>query len=91
MVKILFIMFQGWATNLKHYNEYTKSKFIDRLKTLGSVYTYQNKTNNIFHYEKSNPEHIDFNSDIDFNLFYVNPNTHIKMIYNQYLQDVKVL
>lgn len=82
MVKILFIMFQGWATNLKHWNEYTKSKFIDRLKTLGSVYIYQNKTNNIFHYEKSNPEHIDFNSDIDFNLFYVNPNTHIKMIYD---------
>ena len=23
MVKILFIMFQGWATNLKHWNEYT--------------------------------------------------------------------
>jgi hypothetical protein len=49
MVKILFIMFQGWATNLKHRNEYTKSKFLDRLKTLGSVYTYQNKTNNIYH------------------------------------------
>jgi len=75
-------MFQGWATNLKHWNEYTKSKFIDRLKTLGSVYTYQNKTNNIFHYEKSNPEHIDFNSDIDIDLFYVNPNTHIKIIYD---------
>ena len=82
MVKILFIMFQGWATNLKHWNEYTKSKFLYRLKTLGSVYTYQNKTNNIFHYEKSNPEHIDFDSDIDFNLSYVNPNTHIKMIYD---------
>ena len=82
MVKILFIMFQGWATNLKHWNEYTKSKFLDRLKTLGSVYTYQNKTNNIFYYEKSNPEHIDFDSDIDFNLSYIKPNTHIKMIYD---------
>ena len=48
------------------------------ISKIGSVYTYQNKTNNIFHYEKSNPEHIDFNSDIDFNLFYVTPNTHIK-------------
>ena len=82
MVKILFIMFQGWATNLKHWNEYTKSKFIDRLKTLGSVYTYQNKTNNIFHYEKSNPEHIDYDSDINFNLSYIKPNTHIKIIYD---------
>jgi pimeloyl-ACP methyl ester carboxylesterase len=58
MVKILFIMFQGGATNLKHWNYYTKSKFLDRLKTLGS------------------------DSDIDFNLSYIKPNTHIKMIYN---------
>jgi hypothetical protein len=82
MVKILFIIFQGWATNLKFWNEYTKSKFLDRLKTLGYIYTYQDKTNNIFHYEKSNPEHIDFDSDINFNLSYINPNTHIKMIYD---------
>ena len=82
MVKILFIMFQGGGTNLKDWNYYTESKFLDRLKTLGSVYTYQDKTNNIFHYEKSNPEHIDYDSDIDFNLSYIKPNTHIKMIYN---------
>jgi len=82
MVKILFIMFQGGATNLKHWNYYTKSKFLDRLKTLGYIYTYQDKTNNIFHYEKTNIEHIDYDSDIDFNLSYIKPNTHIKMIYN---------
>ena len=82
MVKILFIMFQGGATNLKHWNYYTKSKFLDRLKILGSIYTYQDKTNNIFHYEKTNIEHIDYDSDIDFNLSYIKPNTHIKMIYN---------
>jgi len=75
-------MFQGWATNLKHWNEYTKSKFLDRLKTLGFIYTYQNKTNNIYHYDKSNPEHIDYDSDIDFNLSYIKPNTHIKIIYD---------
>lgn len=34
MTKILFIMFQGNATNLKYWNEYTKSKFLDRLKEL---------------------------------------------------------
>ena len=75
-------MFQGWATNLKHWNEYTKSKFLDRLKTLGFIYTYQNKTNNIYHNDKSNPEHIDYDSDIDFNLSYIKPNTHIKIIYD---------
>ena len=75
-------MFQGGATNLKHWNYYTKSKFLDKLKTLGSIYSYQDKTNNIFHYEKTNIEHIDYDSDIDFNLSYIKPNTHIKMIYN---------
>lgn len=31
MSKILFVMFQGAGTNLKSWNEYTKSKFLDRL------------------------------------------------------------
>ena len=30
--KILFIMFQGGGSNLKSWNEYTESKFLDRLK-----------------------------------------------------------
>ena len=75
-------MFQGFGTSLKSWNYYTKSKFLDRLKTLGYIYTYQDKTNNIFHYEKTNIEYIDYDSDIDFNLSYIKPNTHIKMIYN---------
>ena len=29
MSKILFIMFQGGATNLKHWNYYTKSKLLN--------------------------------------------------------------
>ncbi len=41
MTKILFIMFQGSDANLKHWNENTESKFLDRLKELGSVYSYQ--------------------------------------------------
>ena len=82
MSKILFIMFQGSEANLKHWNENTKSKFLDRLKKLGSVYTYQDKTYNINHYEKSNPEHIDYDSDIDIDLNYVNPDKHIKMVYD---------
>ena len=75
-------MFQGAGTNLKSWNEYTKSKFLDRLKKLGSVYTYQDKIHNIWHYDKSNPEYIDFDSNIDIDLSYIKPNTHIKMIYD---------
>jgi hypothetical protein len=49
-MKKLFIMFQGSGMNLKDWNEYTKSKFLDRLKELGTVYTYQDKVNNVWHY-----------------------------------------
>ena len=75
-------MFQGSRTNLKAWNEYTKSKFLDRLKELGSVYTYQDKIHNIWHYDKSDPEYKDFDSDIDIDLSYVRPDTHIKMVYD---------
>jgi hypothetical protein len=82
MSKILFIMFQGAGTNQKAWNEYTQSKFLDRLKKLGDVYTYQDKVNNIWHYDMSDAEHIDFDSDIDFGLSYVRPDTHIQMVYD---------
>ena len=82
-------MFQGAGTNLKSWNEYTKSKFLDRLKELGNVYTYQDKVNNIWHYDKSDLEHTYFNSDIDFNLSYVKPNTHIKMVYDNIKKKYK--
>ena len=75
-------MFQGSDANLKYWNEKTKSKFLDRLKKIGDVYTYQDKTYNINHYDKSNPEHADFDSDIDIDLSYVNPDTHIQMVYD---------
>ena len=82
MTKILFIMFQGSGTNLKSWNEKTKSKFLDRLKELGSVYTYQDKTHNIWYYDKTNPKYNDYDSDIDIDLSYVNPDKHIKMVYD---------
>ena len=68
MTKILFIMFEGSDANLKYWNENTESKFLDRLKELGSVYTYQDKTYNINHYDKSLPDHADYDSDIDIDL-----------------------
>ena len=91
MKKILFIMFQGYATNLKSWNEYTKSKFLDRLKEIGSIYTYQDKTHNIWHYDKTNPEvdYKDFDSDIDIDLSYVNPDKHIKMVYDDIKKKYK--
>jgi hypothetical protein len=79
-IKILFIMFQGSGTNIKAWNEYTKSKFLDRLKIIGEVYTFQDKTHNIWHYDKSNIKYKDYDSDIDINLAYVKPDTHIKMV-----------
>ena len=84
-------MFQGSGTNLKSWNEYTKSKFLDRLKELGTVYTYQDKIHNIWHYDKANPEHKDFDSDIDIDLSYVRPNTHIKMVYDDIKSKYKNL
>ena len=91
MSKILFIMFQGGGTNLKSWNEYTKSKFLDRLKKIGSdlnpaiicnCYTYQNKIYNISHYDKSNSEHKNYDSDLNFDLNYVRVDKHIKMVYD---------
>jgi hypothetical protein len=82
-------MFQGSGTNQLYWNEQTKSKFLDRLKELGSVYTYQDKTYNIWHYNKKNPTYVDYDMDIDINLSYVNPNKYIKMIYNNICKKYK--
>ena len=46
------------------------------------MYTYQNKAYNTYHYDKSNPEHKDYDSDIDFDLSYIRPNIHVKMVYD---------
>jgi len=81
--KILFIMFQGGGTNLKNWNDYTESKFLNKLKKLGKIYTYQDKIYNTMHYDKTIPNYKDYDSDIDINLSYVNPDTHIKMVYQE--------
>lgn len=82
MSKKLFILFQGSGTNIKSWNEYTESKFLDKLKKLGEVYIYQDKIHNIWYYDKTNPEKNDYDSDLNFDLSYVKINNHIKMIYN---------
>ena len=75
-------MFQGSGTNQKTWNEHTKSKFLDRLNIIGSVYCYQDKTYNIWHYNKSFSNYKDYDMDIDIDLSYVRPDTHIKMVYD---------
>ena len=65
------------GTNQKTWNEHTKSKFLDRLKIIGSVYCYQDKTYNIWHYNKKNPTYVDYDMDIDINLSYVRPYIYI--------------
>jgi len=82
-------MFQGAGTNLKDWNETTQSNFLDKLKKIGSVYLYQDKTYNIFHYDKTYQGYADFDSDIDIDLSYVNPDTHIKILYNDILKKYK--
>ena len=89
MSNILFVLFQGSGTNLKSWNEYTESKFLDKLKKLGDIYTYQDKIHNIWYYDKSNPEHKDYDSDIDFDLSYVSPDAHIKMVYDDIKKKYK--
>lgn len=81
-MKILFILFQGSGTNLKSWNEYTESKFLDKLKELGSVYTYQDKIHNIWHYDKTNLEKNDFDNNLDIDLSYIKVDSHIKMVYD---------
>jgi hypothetical protein len=80
--KILFVMFQGGGTNLKSWNEYTESKFLNKLKKLGDVYTYQDKVYNSMHYDKNIPEHNDYDSNIDIDINYNNIDKHCKMVYS---------
>lgn len=82
MTKVLFILFQGAGTNLRVWNEYVRSRFLDRLKEVGEVSTYQDKVNNVFHYDRTDPEYVDFDADIDFGLKYVRVDSHVKMVYD---------
>ena len=91
-------MFQGLGTNIKKWNEYTESHFLDRLNELGSVYTYQDKINNIWHYSKNKTnknyninynDYDDYDDDIDIDLSYIRINTHIKIVYNDIMKKYK--
>jgi len=78
---ILFILFQGGGTPPSAWNE-GKSKFLNQLKKIGNVYTYQNKVYNIFYYNRKEKGWEDFESNIDFDMDYLDINKHITMIFN---------
>lgn len=80
--KYLFVLFQGSGTNLKTWDEYTESKFLDKLNLLGHCYIYQDKIHNIWHYDNTNPEKDDYDSDVDFDLSYVDADKHVKMVFS---------
>jgi pimeloyl-ACP methyl ester carboxylesterase len=91
MKKILFVLFQGSGTNEKSWNDYTESKFLDLLKPLGSVYVYQDKIHNVWHYDHSNPEWMDYSPNIQMDLSYVHVDHHVKMIYRHLEKKYKHL
>ena len=43
------------------------------------------------HYDTNDKEHKDFSNDIEFDLSYVNPNIHIKMVYNVFILEIEIL
>lgn len=70
---------------MKNWNEYTESKFLNKLKKLGKIYTYQDKIYNTMHYDNTIPEYKDWESDIDFDLNYIKVDSHIRIVY----EDIK--
>lgn len=91
MTNILFILFLGNGENIKIWNENTKSKFLDRLKTLGDVYVYQDKSYNIIHYDLSDKKYLEYNNDINFDLSYIKVNNYVKMIYDDINKNHKYI
>ena len=81
MSKILFILFQGNQTDLNIWKN-TESNFLNRLKKLGYVYMYQDKSYQIVS---------KFHKDTNFDLSYININNHIEMVYNDIKKKYKNL
>jgi hypothetical protein len=89
MTKILFIMFNGAGANTNSWNKDTESKFLDKLKKIGKVYTYQDKVNNICYYNKSDSDYASYDSDINFDFKYININNHVKIVYNDIIKKYR--
>ena len=90
MSKIIFVLFQGGHSNLNSWKN-TKSDLLKKLKTLGTVYMYQNKLYNVYHYDINHPYRKEFDNDINFDLSYINMDNHIKMVYGNLKKKYKTL
>jgi len=78
---VLFILFPGGNSSPKFWND-CGTNFLSKLKKIGDVYIYKNKFNNACHYNKENPNNKDYPKDIDFDMDYLNPETHAKFIHD---------
>ena len=81
MGKILFVLFHGNQNSLNIWQK-TESNFLNRLKKLGYVYMYQDKSYQII----SN-----FYKDTNYDLSYINIDNHIKMVYDNLKKKYKKL
>jgi hypothetical protein len=78
---ILFVMFQGGGASEFAWDE-GPSKFLDKLKKIGRVYTFQNKVYNTLYYNLSNKNRKLYNNDINFDINYLNMDYYINMVFN---------
>jgi len=83
---VLFILFPGGNTSPKDWDQ-GESKLLSNLKTIGDVYIYENKFNNACYYNKEKINHDEYPSDIDFEMDYLDPETHCEIIYNELKQQ----
>ena len=93
MSKILFIIFPGLGSTIKHFklNDingrfYNNSNFLNTLKKMGDIYFVKHNWNNLNYYDKNETdEKYLYENNIDFNLEDMNVNNVCLKVYN----DVK--
>lgn len=81
MHNVLFIMFQGGGMSPASWN-YGDAKFLNKLKKLGNVYIYYNKLYNIGYYIEGNNNWKEYDSNIDFDMDYLNMDKHNEILFN---------
>ena len=81
-MEIVFIMFQGGGTPISSWDE-GNGKFLTSLKNIGNVFVYQNKIYNTFYYSGKVLDKKEFDSDINFDINYLNIDSHITILFNE--------
>ena len=88
MSKILFIIFPGIGSTIKHFklNDingkfYNNSNFLNTLKKMGEIYFVKHNWNNLNYYDKNETdEKYLYENNIDFNLEDMNINNEYIMM-----------